>query len=1024
VPDSAIGLVLYQIRTRYDGQAVCGIALPFSRRYQNLVRNILPGTQRLGLHVIFVRDAEVWHLSPERRRVFSLKTYVPFGSFRKMNRQDMTFRLIEADFPLRTVSEESVREKNIRHGHISTLHIWWARRPLAASRATALAALLPDDPERREELLELVRNIAPWKMVSNGSDPEIQKARKHIREAFGGRAPRVLDPFAGGGSIPLEALRLGCETYALDYNPVAVLLNRAVLQYPQKFGQPSSISKMPLPPSAEEPSHSPSDLLKASAKHAESPLLQAVSAWGKWVLEEARKELEQFYPKDADGSIPVGYIWARTLPCQNPACGAEIPLMRQTWLAKKENRKIALKLIPNRESQRVDVKIVEANGEPIDFSPEEGTVARAHVRCPLCGGTMDDKTTRRLFREGKSGQRLMAVVLHHPDRPGKTYRLPTERDLEAYRAAEAALVEARHRLAQDWGIDPVPDEPLPYDPRNIWITPYFPDDLQKFGSLFNPRQKLALLTFADKVRQAHAQLLAQSAEPEFAKAMVTYLALIFNGVIDHCSSVCQWRGGTEDTGHTFGRQALPMNWDYAEINPFSASTGSWASMAEKTLRVLAHLTRIPPANPQSASATVVHGTATALPWPDNFFDAVLTDPPYYDNVNYSALSDFFYVWLKRTVGDLYPELFATPLTPKSEEIVQDPNRQGGREAARAFFEQRLTQAFREIHRVLKPDGIAVIVFAHKTTEAWETVINALLEAGLYMTASWPIHTEMQARLNAQETASLASSIYMVCRKRTTREVGEYPQVRKEIDERVRQKLTQFWAEGIRGADFFMSAIGPAVEVFGKYVRVEKLSGEPVTVTELLEYVRKVVSEFALERVLGSAQLGGLDAPTRFYLLYRWTYNHARVPFDEARKLAQSVGVELEKLWGEGGLVQREKEYVRVPTPLQRAKSTNFTRKTKFETMIDALHYAVWLWDQNERKRLLDHLLKTYGSDEIFWKVAQAIAEVLPEGDEEKRLLQGLLYGWRSSQKDNQQQEDTQRRKDTPQQLDLFSGIDS
>jgi len=255
-------------------------------------------------------------------------------------------------------------------------------------------------------------------------------------------------------------------------------------------------------------------------------------------------------------------------------------------------------------------------------------------------------------------------------------------------------------------------------------------------------------------------------------------------------------------------------------------------------------------------------------------------------------------------------------------------------------------------------------------------------------------------------------------------VGEYPQVRKEIEARVRQKLTQFWAEGIRGADFFMSAIGPAVEVFGKYVRVEKLSGEPVTVTELLEYVRKVVSEFALERVLGSAQLGGLDTPTRFYLLYRWTYNHARVPFDEARKLAQSVGVELEKLWGEGGLVQREKEYVRVPTPLQRAKSTNFTRKTRFETMIDALHYAVWLWDQNERKRLLDHLLKTYGSDEIFWQVAQAIAEVLPEGDEEKRLLQGLLHGWRSSQKDTQQQKDTQRRKHTPQQLDLFNGIES
>jgi Adenine-specific DNA methylase containing a Zn-ribbon len=663
----------------------------------------------------------------------------------------MTFRLIEADFSLRKVSEESVREKNIRHGHISTLHIWWARRPLAASRATALAALLPDDPQRREKLLELVRNIAPWKMVSNGNDPEIQKARKHIREAFGGRAPRVLDPFAGGGSIPLEALRLGCETYALDYNPVAVLLNMAVLQYPQKFGQPGSISRVPLPPSSEEHAYSPSDLLKASAKHAESPLLQAVSAWGKWVLEEARKELEQFYPKDADGSIPVGYIWARTLPCQNPACGAEIPLMRQTWLAKKDNKKIALRLIPNRETRRIDAQIVGADGQPLDFDPEEGTVSRAHVRCPLCGGTIDDKTTRRLFREGKSGQRLMAVVLHHPKRTGKTYRLPTERDLEAYRAAETALEHKRARLREEWGIEPVPDEPLPpLETLGFRVQRY---GLTRWGDLFNTRQKLALITFAEKVRQAHARMTAARTDPEFAKAVATYLALAMDMMAAFCNTLARWENTSEAIKQLFSRQALPMLWDYAELHPFSGSTGSWEAGWEYYLGVLAHLTSIPPANPQPVSPTVFHGTATALPWPENFFDAVLTDPPYYDNVPYSDLSDFFYVWLKRTIGDrkigdrkigdLYPELFATPLTPKSEEMVADASKAGGMENAMRRFEEMLTQAFREIHRVLKPDGIAVIVFAHKTTEAWETVINALLEAGLYMTASWPIHTEMQ-----------------------------------------------------------------------------------------------------------------------------------------------------------------------------------------------------------------------------------------------------------------------------------------
>jgi len=897
-----------------------------------------------------------------------------------------TPRLIESDFPLRKVSEESVREKNIRHGHISTLHIWWARRPLAASRATALAALLPDDPARREEFLRLVRELSPWGAVQ-GENPELEKARDLIRETFGGRAPRVLDPFAGGGAIPLEALRLGCETYALDYNPVAVLLNKAVLELPQRFGHPGAVPFVPLPPAQGKRGEAGQGVLpNMEPDGTQSPLLMAVKAWGQWVLEEARRELAPFYPSDKDGSIPVGYIWARTLPCQNPACGAEIPLMRQTWLAKKDKKKIALRLIPNQHARRIDVQIVGADGQPLDFDPEEGTVSRAHVRCPLCGGTIDDKTTRKLFREGKSGQRLMAVVLHHPKRTGKTYRLPSKRDLAAYRAAETALEHKRARLREEWGIEPVPDEPLIYDPRNIWVTPYFPDDLQKFGSLFNSRQKLALITFAEKVRQAHAQMLAQGAEPEFAKAVATYLALTVDEIARFTAMLNPWKVDAEAIVHVFGRQALPMLWDYCENVPVGTHGGTWEHRLSEIVAVVQGLYS------DSCSAQVLNSSATALPWPENFFDAVLTDPPYYDNVNYSALSDFFYVWLKRTLGDLYPELFATPLTPKSEEIVQDPNRKNGREAARAFFEQRLTQAFREIYRVLKPDGIAVIVFAHKTTEAWETVINALLDAGLYMTASWPIHTEMQARLNAQETASLASSIYMVCRKRTTNEVGEYPKVRREIEERVRQKLTQFWDEGIRGADFFMSAIGPAVEAFGKYARVEKLSGEKVEVAELLEYVRKVVAEFALSRILHGAQLGGVDALTRFYLLWRWTYNHARVPFDEARKLASGVGVELTEVWGPGGLVQKDKEYVRVLSPQERARDSRFEKRETFATMVDALHRACVLWEKNRRKELTVHLSQTYGANEAFWQVAQAVSEVLPDGDKEKQALQGLLYG--------------------------------
>jgi adenine-specific DNA methylase len=285
----------------------------------------------------------------------------------------------------------------------------------------------------------------------------------------------------------------------------------------------------------------------------------------------------------------VGYIWARTLPCQNPSCGVEIPLMRQTWLAKKDNRKIALRLVPNRAARRVDAEIVE--GRAISFDPEEGTVTRAHVRCPLCGGSIDDDATRRLFREGKAGQRMMAVVLHHPDRPGKRYRLPTAQDLESYRAAEQALEEKRRKLWEEWGMDPVPDEKIITPCHEVDRPPMY--GMPTWGDLFNPRQKLALITFADKVRQAHAQMRSQSADPDFAKAVVTYLALAISRLADRNSVLCRLIPQTEAIGFTFTRQALPMLWDYIEMNPLIHPSG-WSALLEDSISNIAHLTRIPP----------------------------------------------------------------------------------------------------------------------------------------------------------------------------------------------------------------------------------------------------------------------------------------------------------------------------------------------------------------------------------------------------------------------------------------------
>ncbi|WP_010477372.1 DUF1156 domain-containing protein [Thermococcus zilligii] len=882
-------------------------------------------------------------------------------------------RLIEVAFPVKAVSEESAREKNIRHGHISTLHIWWARRPLASSRATNYAALIPA-PKDEEELERKKRFIAKLSKWESSLDEEvIRRAREDIMEYFrqirdgpDQERPRVLDPFAGGGSIPLEALRLGLETYALDYNPVAVLILKAVLEYPQKYGKKNgALDKW---------------IAGGKGEGKDYDLLRDVKKWGEWVLQEAKKELERFYPKEEDGHIPVGYIWARTITCQNPACGAEIPLMRQFWLAKKNNRKVAL--YPHVEGKEVKFRIVGDGYEPMpgDFDPSKGTVKGAKATCPVCGMTHDEKTVRKLFREGRAGQRMVAVVLYHPDKGGKIYRLPTEKDIKAYGEAKRYLEEKRAELMEEWGIDPVPDEPLP--PRGTLGFRVQNYGMTKWGDLFNDRQKLALITFAEKVRQAYEMMLDEGYDGEYAKAVMTYLAFGVDRLADYSTTLTRWVVEGEFVSNTFGRNALPIVWDYFEVFPFSNATGDWNSALQWVSRVVEFLVD----SIIDSVGKVTHGSATSLQFPDNYFDAVFTDPPYYDNVPYSYLSDFFYVWLKRIIGDLYPELFITPLTPKSKELVAYTQNQDW-EAAKRYFEEGMKQALKEIHRVLKPGGVLVLVYAHKTTEGWETLINSLLDSGLVPTASWPIHTERATRLRAKESAALASSIYIVARKIEKQGVGWFDEIKRELRETLEKKLDQLWREGISGADFFISAIGSAIEVFGKYEKVLDYEGNEVRGDRLLQLVRDMVSDYAIRQVLREDISAELSPLAKFYVLWRWTYGEAKVAFDEARKLATSVGLDLEREWNRGFIV-KEKEFICVLGPQDRK-----LKEIKGNDLIDVLHRALLFWQANQKREMVGLLAETgWGEKEVFYKVAQVISEVLPKDSKEKKLLDGFLAG--------------------------------
>lgn len=1031
-------------------------------------------------------------------------------------------RLIEVDLPIRRISDHARREKSIRHGHISTLHIWWARRPLAACRAVLCASLWPDtapgkndapcppaflaaaigmmqawttherqallgaesrprfekarqkpalfdDPlELRHALLDFIADFANWDnstvpayldtaryltAVAHRAltEPEFTlntaEIASHLRDTKTAIAdwpkPLVVDPFAGGGSIPLEALRVGADAFASDLNPIPVLLNKVVLEYIPKYGQ---------------------------------RLADEVRKWGDWIKEQAEKELAGFYPKDPDGSTPIAYLWARVIQCEGPGCGAEVPLMRTLLLAKRPTGNIGLKFSLNRQKRSVGIDMAD--------NPREigrGTMKAGSVTCPLCDYTTPSANVRLQLSKQNGGAntaRLYAVVLQRPGVQGRFYRVPTELDSDAIAKARKALMdlEARDSAA-------IPNQPLPPErpsPNARGLSPVSRIGVQKFRQLFSERPLLSLSIFTSLIRKLGEEIVDDS---DLLRAVTVCLAFAVDKQADFNSSLSRWANHREGSVATFGRHALPVLWDWGEVIPLRNSTGSFSIALDFVLDVISHVAEGITAGKLTLT-TVAQSSATKHPLPGDSSDALVTDPPYYDAVPYADLSDYFYVWLRRGISRSFPDLSECGLTPKDDEAIWNPSRRNtitGAVKDESFYENQMSAAFAEGRRYTKPGGIGVVVFAHKSTEGWEAILQALIDAGWVATGSWPIDTEKSDRMNAQGTASLASSVHIVCRPREDEngnvrddEVGDWRDVLQELPRRIHEWMPRLDQEGVVGADAIFACLGPALEVFSRYSRVERASGEQVTLKEYLEHVWAAVSREALTMVFKDADVSGFEEDARLTAIWLWTLSTAAqgkdlssrvnkslndgddaeteedgdddeddggkkktklkgfyLDYDAARKIAQGLGAHLEdmkdvvevkgdtarllpvaertaRLFGKAdpaatpAAPKKKKVDTQMKLNLfdELTSTTGPEAETAWEektvtkigeTTLDRVHQSMILFAAGRSEALKRFLVDDgAGKDPKFWRLAQALSALYPQKTDERRWVEGVM----------------------------------
>lgn len=1012
-------------------------------------------------------------------------------------------KLIEVAMPIKEISAESVRDKSIRHGHISTLHLWWARRPLPVCRAVVFASLVPDPmdencPQAFKDAVQMLLGQAfslnpgespvDWyrpyddipytaaidqmednlrnrllmfigkfsdkytkmgektpakdmlteasliKWDNKNNEEIIGKARKliwvshnahsgikaaelfadfenhykaiktaemelyntpdrHITtddirakentlhsaiETFLDKMPKVFDPFAGGGSIPLEAARLGCKTYGNDINPVAHIIQKGSLEFPQKFGKPIIYSKAEF-----VKMYGQEELIKwctSNSQHADTENLQIeilnrlsfdVEFYARKLLSEVEKEIGHLYPADDDGNKPIAYYWARVGTCANPSCKAEVPLLKGFYLANTSTKQVYLK--PIIKGKQIDFEI------QIGKFDEEGWNNRGNLKCPCCHSITDVKQIKQQNINGGLSERLLAVIIDGQNK--KEYRLPYKEEIA---------------IVQNIQNNERPSEKMQ---RNSAGGDTFSWGVSEWGQMFSNRQLLGLQTLVRKFTTIKDDLNPDGSE--YAKAVMTYLSIWIDRLAIVQTSFGRWDTGFEKIQTPFSKQAIPMVFDYPEGIIFSNRTGSASNhLSWVSKYILSESTNVFSTELKNASS------GDKAQFADKYLSATVTDPPYYDAIAYADLSDFFYVWLKRTLGNVYPLNFATPQTPKDEECTAlKHHRNNSKEEAKAHFEQKLTEIFDAIEH--QTSDIVSIMFAHQSTEAWTTLCNSVLESRMNITGSWPVDTEMANRSLGLAGAVLASSVTVSCKPSAKNTLGDYKIVKKAIEKTVSKEVEELYRLGFRGADLLTACFGKAVSEFGKYEKVEKADGSEITVAELLEMARESAFNALLKGFEG-------DEFTKFYIGWLQLYGFVESEFDDAAKFSRvGLSINVQELFTEHILIKNGNKQT-LGGFKERLHADKNIGERSVNYLIDIVHKAMALYQGTNRNALLQYFSQVATNPESsFWRVITSLCEILPASSEDYKLANGLL-----ANKESLIRESRQLNESKPEQIKL------